>query len=216
LLEPEIKIKEIALDALFDLYAVYNYLNHKKILYAIPYATKPGKCITLGDDNQLFNDKGQPICKAGLAMLKSTLDKQGRRIYHCPIKRTARRNKKVIRVCHRKECPLEHLCEPDSKMGPLVHVAKNIDLRINPEISRDSKRYKELANMRTCCERSNSAKKYGYNLKHARMRVMPYAYCRLAFASILEHSRIWVTQKLEKFDFKKQSVLNFSNNSIIF
>jgi len=200
------KIREAAFDALFDMYPFYHYLVHKDIGYAIPYAREVAKCVTLGQGDQLFTAQGVPICPGGLPMIRSGLDRQGRDVYYCPVKRCGRRNGKIVRLCFREECPLGSLCEPESMIGPCVHVSPTLDVRIHPKIPRGSKRYTEICNMRGCCERSNSMKKHGYQLKNAKMRVMPYAFIRLALISILEHSKIWASQQLATFDPMQNSI----------
>ncbi len=208
-LMPSMKIKKIALDALFDIHAIYDYLSYKDILYAIPYANPPGNCLTLGNDPHLFTDKGLPFCPGGLAMKAAGYDRQNRIMFHCPVKRVARREGKLVRVVHLHECPSGALCEPDSKMGPLVHVSCKINLRIFPKLARYSKEYKKLLAMRTCTERSNSAKKYEYKFKQTRTRVMSYAFCRLTFISILEHSKIWALEKIDQLKKEGKSIIEF-------
>ncbi|MCK6508388.1 hypothetical protein L6R29_00285 [Myxococcota bacterium] len=43
-----------------------------------------------------------------------------------------------------KRSPLGTLCEPNSKMGPFVHIPLGKDLRRFPEIPRDSDLYQKL------------------------------------------------------------------------
>lgn len=195
-------------DALFDANAFYKYLIHKKIFnYAIPYRTKPAACLELGDGRQKFSPEGSPLCPGGLPMRAHGKDAQGRRIYACPIKRLARCNGKKIYVCHSKECPLGRICQPQSSIGPLVHVTSDIDYRIHPPISRGSKEYHELRNLRSSCERSNSMKKYTYLMSQVRTRVMPYAFIRLFLISILEHSKVWVQNALKNPPFNIMELL---------
>ncbi|MFH1821764.1 MAG: hypothetical protein ABH852_04925, partial [Methanobacteriota archaeon] len=60
-----------------------------------------------------------------------------------------------------------------------------------------SKRYKELARLRSGTERSNAAKKETYKMKRRTTRVISYAFIRLALISLLEHSRVWVSKLLD-------------------
>jgi len=195
-------IKEGSFDALYDCYAFYGYLAHNGSDYAIPYNQPPAKCLALGEQGMLFDDKGRPLCPGGLPMIRQMVDKQGRQVYSCPVKRGTHIDGKAVRVVRLDECPLGALCDPKSKLGPLVHVAKDIDLRIHPTVPRGSEKYKELCNARTTCERSNSMKKEGLLMKFTKMRVMSYAHIRLTLVSILEHSLVWARKKLENIDIK--------------
>jgi len=191
---PQAKIKEVSLDSIHDAYAFYQFLFDRKIKYAIPYSKPPGKCTSL--EGVLFNELGVPLCPAGLPMIRHGKDKQGRQVFHCPIKRGSRKGGKYHYVLHRKECPREALCEPKTVIGPILSIAKDIDLRLHPLIPRGSKHYKKLRLMRTCSERSNSMKKENYKLAYDKGRVMPYALIKLTLVSVLEHSRVWAREKL--------------------
>ena len=207
----DLKIKRFCGDAIHDAYAYYNYLCEHKILYSIPYAKQPANCLDLHGNGQLFNSKGVPLCPAGCPMRRLTYNRQGHLIYGCPIKRpTNRKEGRNIRVVYPQECPREALCEPDSKWGPYVRVVPTEDPRIHPIIPRDSREYLELHNLRSSCERSNSMKKERYKLKYTKSRVLPYTFIRTVLASILEHSRVWMTQKLENFKSKvnNQNILD--------
>ena len=129
-------------------------------------------------------------------MLCHGTDRQGRHLYHCPIRRTTHRDGKTVIIDHLDECPLKALCEPDSALGPYVHISPHDDPRIHPNIPRESKEYDELRNIRSCCERSNSIKKDYYKGEKLNTRVMPYAFVRLTLISILEHSRVWAMELL--------------------
>jgi hypothetical protein len=198
-----LEIREASFDALYDLYAFYRYLVHKGIDYAIPYAVPPAKCVALGESGQTFDAEGSPLCPGGLPMVRHALDEQGRRMYHCPVKRGTHRDGKPVRVVRVGECPRGALCEPDSKMGPILHVADDIDCRIHPRIGRGTAKYKELSKARTTCERSNSMKKEALGLGRAKMRVMSYALIRLALATVLEHTRVWARRLLDGMGLPK-------------
>ena len=174
------------------------YLVSRQIAYAIPYAKEPATCLDLANDGRMFTDKGVPICRGGLAMQRHQKDKQGRQVYICPVKRGTHVNGKYTYVAHVEDCPLKCLCEPNSSTGPIVHVHKDIDPRIHPQIPRDSEQYRRLLASRTCTERSNSAKKEAYRMSYTNTRVMSYAYIKLALISLLEHSRVWAAELLEQ------------------
>lgn len=192
----EAKIARTSFDALFDMHPFYEYLVHCQIGYAIPYKQEPARCVLLGHNDIPCSADGIPLCPGGKAMLYHMTDRQGRHMYHCPIKRNTHRNHQEVIVTHLDECPLHALCEPDSKLGPSIYVAPHENPRLHPRIPRESKEYKELRNMRGCCERSNSIKKEYYGADDLNTRVMSYAFIRLTLISILEHSRVRAMQLL--------------------
>jgi len=192
-------LSRASFDALFDMNSFYKYLIHKKIFrYAIPYRIEPAACLELGADRSKFSADGIPLCPGGLPMRYHFKDGQGRRVYSCPVKRLARCHGKKVYLCHEKECPQGRICQPGSPIGPLIHVSADIDPRIHPYVARCSSEYKELRNLRSSCERSNSMKKYTYNMSHVRTRVMPYAFIRLLLMSILEHYKVFSQKILER------------------
>ena len=101
-------------------------------------------------------------------------------------------------LTHAKECPLETLCQPSTKMGPVVYVKTNEDPRLYPPISRKSVRFKELMNLRSGCERSNSVKKVAYKLGRRVCRNATYFLVRLYLISIVEHACVWLSGELDK------------------
>lgn len=202
---PEARLARASFDALFDMYPFYKYLCHCKIRYAIPYKKDPANCVYLGDGKTAFTSQGQPLCKGGLPMIYHLTDRQGRHMYHCPIKRvTHLAGRKYAVAVHIEECPLKALCESDSKLGPYAHVSPGVDPRIHPNVPRESDEFTELRNLRSCCERSNSMKKDYYKAEDLNTRVMSYAFIRLSLISILEHSRVWAKQILDPLRKEKR------------
>lgn len=202
------RIKEVALDAMHDLYATYRYLRGKGIDYAIPLRNKPAACIDLGNSGLLCNEDGKPLCPGNAPMTYVSADKNGRHIYQCPAKRCTHECGKMVRKFRADWCPRGADCQPESKLGPLVHVSCDIDPRLHPNIPRDSPRYTELYNKRSGCERSNSMKKYTHKLGSMRTRVMSYAFIRMALVSVLEHSRVWAAGKLKGVDLQSCDLLS--------
>lgn len=193
----ESKIWRMAFDSLYDMYPFYEYMVHCDYRYAIPYKKEPAACVSLGDGETSFNSQGAPLCPGGAPMRYHLTDRQKRQMYCCPIKRgTHKAGGKYKVAVHLEECPRHALCEPDSHMGPYVHVSPGIDPRIHPSIPRGTKEFKELHDLRSSCERSNSMKKTTYNADDLNSRVMPYSFIRIAIISILEHSRVWAMQIL--------------------
>ena len=137
-------------------------------------------------------------------------NRYGATIYACPVKRPTNRNhKRNIRVLYRDQCPRDALCEPLSKWGPYVSVKPSDDPRIHPSIARDSLEYRKLRLLRSGCERSNSLKKEYFKLKYTKSRVLPYVYIRTILISLLEHSRVWVKEKIKEIDLNGGNILSF-------
>ena len=191
-IEPEASLQYSSYDALYDSVSFYRFLSEYTEGYAIPYRTKPGKCLQLGGTP--CTPEGLPLCSAGAAMRRHGFDKQGRSVFACPAKRLARRDGKKIYLFYPDRCPQGADCEPSQKLGPLCYIASDVDPRVFPSIPRESLLFKELQKMRSSVERSNSAKKYQYHLASARIRVLPHAYARFCFVSLLEHSRVWFAE----------------------
>lgn len=78
------KIKSLSVDAIHDAHAYYKYLVGKKILYAIPYANQPAKCLDI--QGKMVTNQGVPLCPGGLPMRRTTRNRYGENIYACPVK----------------------------------------------------------------------------------------------------------------------------------
>ncbi len=219
-LSPDMKPGTFIGDSIHDAYACYEYLLHRKILYAIPYAHEPSQCLAwpgkpLSQDGSacakeiLVNDKGVPLCPGGLPMRYMNTHRCGHHVYSCPIKRpTNKGGKRGVRNIYLDECPKGCLCEPDSQWGPYCSIKPEDDPRIHPVIPRGSKEYHELLNSRSGCERSNSLKKQYYKLKYRRGRVMVYTFILTAFVSLLEHSSSWVRDDLKDRNINRDNVFD--------
>ncbi len=99
-----------------------------------------------------------------------------------------------IYVAHPQECPLKVLCQPDTKMGPIVTVSPKDDPRLYPLIARGSEKYLQIMNQRSSCERSNSTKKVTYKLGHRPCRSATHYLFRLSMISIIEHAKAWLAE----------------------
>src|SRR5581483_10037670 len=78
------------------------------------------------------NDQGVPLCPAGLPMRLHGYNKNTKKVvYNCPVKRPGRTGGKLVFKVHPKECPRGSLCEPQTVMGPLVHIGIKEDPRMN-------------------------------------------------------------------------------------
>jgi hypothetical protein len=133
-----------------------------------------------------FSDRGVPLCQANVEMTpRGTAGKDCRPLYLCPL-----RANKIAR------CPLAPDGQDDwhctgQKYGPVVTVAPKDDLRLFPQIPRNSARYKKLYRQRSGTERSNFIKKYGQYVLSCRHRRSHLWHIRLAAVAVLQHAKAW-------------------------
>ena len=79
-------------------------------------------------------------------------------------------------------------------MGPVVYVRSDKDPRLYPTIARESDQYERVMNLRTGCERSNSAKKIAHKLGSRPCRSEEHYLVRLYLVSIIEHGKAWLAE----------------------
>ena len=115
-------------------------------------------------------------------------------MYNCPVKRPTHKDGRYIYVSYPQECSFKVLCQPDTNLGPTVYIRTKDDPRLFPPIPRTSPKYKELMNLRTGCERSNSLKKEKYGLGYRPCRSDTHFLVRLYLVSIIEHARAWLAE----------------------
>jgi hypothetical protein len=189
----ELKIEAAALDAGHDATGIYQYLIVNKIKPVIALNERSGLPAATGTA-QSINQQGAPVCMAGLQMRRHGRSTDGRIYYNCPVKRPTHINGKTEWKTHLDACPQGVLCQPETKMGPVVYVRSDKDVRLYPEIERESALYKQIMNQRTGCERSNSTKKVTYHLGNRVSRNSSHYLIRLYLVSILEHARAWLAE----------------------
>jgi hypothetical protein len=139
-----------AFDAAFDAWYVYEHLHREGQgmaggFAAVPFSKK-------GGHKRAFDEKGLPLCKAGLAMpLKSTficrtaLIEHERGRYKCPL---------VFPEATGDPCLINHKNWP--KGGCTTTMATSIGARIRYQLDRESELYKKVYKQRTATERVNS------------------------------------------------------------
>jgi len=150
---------------------------------------------------EVIDENGIPICPGGMKMRRHFYDKKKGRIYYtCPIKRPTHSNGKYCMKTHTSECPRGVLCQPNTKMGPVVYVRTKDDPRLYPPIPRGSDKFKRLMKFRSGCERSNSAKKETYRLGERPCRSAVHFLVRLYLVSIIEHAKAWLAEAKKKLD----------------
>jgi len=180
-------------DAGHDAVGNYDFLLAKQIRPVIALNPRNGMHPKPTGTAQRVNAAGVPLCPAGLEMRRHT-QTQHRIIYNCPVKRPTHDAGKHCWRSHVAECPQKVLCEPESKMGPLVFVRADSDPRFYPQIARDSQLFKEIMHLRSGCERSNATKKIVHHLGHRPCRSAAHFLVRLYLISIIEHAKAWLAE----------------------
>lgn len=196
----DMSIYAASYDAGHDGLGNYSYLLAKNIKPVIALNPRQGQHPKPTGTAEKISKEGIPLCEAGLKMRRHT--KTQERIYfNCPVKRPTHQGKARLHVfqSHVEECPLGVLCQPESKMGPIVYVRCSEDPRYYPDIARDSKEYKDVMAKRSGCERSNSAKKVVYKLGQRPCRSATHFLFRLYLVSILEHAKSWLFEDKKLF-----------------
>jgi hypothetical protein len=194
----DLKIEAVALDSGHDGLGVYEYLKAKQIKAVIALNQRNGHARPTGTPERI-TDLGTPLCPAGLEMRRHAKASNGRIYYNCPVKRPTHILGKTDWKSYLEECPRGVLCQPETKMGPVVYVRSDQDPRLYPEIRRDSPLSKKIMYLRTGCERSNSTKKVTYKLGQRPCRNASHYLVRLYLVSILEHAKAWLAEDRKKY-----------------
>jgi len=106
------------------------------------------------DQNRPRDENGTPICPGGALMWRHGYNKlTGRVVYCCPAKRPGRKGGERGIYVDLAHCPNGQLCEPNTKMGPLVYLPVAEDPRLNPPIARNSAQFVETYKGRSGSER---------------------------------------------------------------
>jgi hypothetical protein len=179
-------------DAGHDAMGIYEYLMDHHIETVIALNPRSGTHPAPTGSAEKVNEEGVPICPGGLLMRRHGYSNVKNRIYYnCPVKRP---NGKREWIAYTQNCPLGVLCNPETKMGPVVYVKRADDPRLYPSVPRSSPRYKKLMNLRSGCERSNSQKKEVYGLGKRPCRSDTHFLVRLYLVSIIEHAKAWLAE----------------------
>jgi hypothetical protein len=188
----DIKIDAAGYDAGHDGRGNYDYLLAKQIQPVIALNPRKGQHPNPTGTAEKFNDKGIPRCPAGLEMRRHGATSNHRIYFNCPVKRPTHEEGKTVWKTHLAECPHQVLCQPASKMGPIVYVRSDQEPRYYPPIPRDSVHVKEIMNLRSGCERSNATKKVVHHLGERPCRSATHFLFRLYLVSIIEHTKAWL------------------------
>lgn len=195
----DISLSAAVYDAGHDGRGNYEYLLAKGIDPVIALNPRHGLPLASG------NADGIPLCPANLPMRRHSTGPNHQLFFNCPVKRPTHLEGKTVWKSHPAECPHQVLCQPETKMGPVVFVRQDSDPRLYPAIARDSAKFKELMKLRSGCERSNSFKKVAHKLDRRPCRSATHYLIRLYLISILEHAKAWLAEdrKLHGDEFEK-------------
>lgn len=204
-------------DGHHDSYAHYRYFAEKDVVPVVPLCENSVKNPAVSAENgkTVFSGDGIPLCPHGKPMRRHIFNKRKQtHVYSCPAKRNTHRGGKSVYVFHAGDCPQKADCLTGSSLGPFVYVKQETDPRLYPPIPRNSKKYKEIMNLRSGSERLNS-----FNDAHVPDRSCRDArrtLVRLAFANIVKHAVIRFIEHTKKIPVKDavrqqfDKIMNFS------
>ena len=128
-------------DAGHDALGIYEYLVDAEITPVIALNPRSSEHPLPTGTAKQVSGEGIPLCPAGIPMRRISHNaKRLSTYYNCPVKRPTHQGGKYTMVTHASECPLGTLCQPSTKMGPVVYVKTNEDPRLYPPIRRKSAR----------------------------------------------------------------------------
>jgi hypothetical protein len=188
------QLRTVVYDAGHDSLGIYQYLQDRQLQPVIVLNPRCGAAPNPSGTAQQLNEKGLPVCPAGLVMRRHSAGEQHRIYYNCPVKRPTHVAGKTVWKSYVQECPHQVLCQPDTKMGPLVYVRSDSDPRWYPPIPRDSAEFKRLLALRSGCERSNAVKKVTHKLNRRVCRSASLFLVRLTLISVCEHAKAWLAE----------------------
>lgn len=150
------------------------------------------------NDNIARDQQGRPLCKGNIPMRLHQKDEHAGKTSHCcPAKYLGRTNGKPEYKVDMERCPLGALCEPQSSLGPYIHLYSKHNYRLNTEVVRGSEEYEELYKQRTCPERLFSQQ------ESVGLKQDAYRRCHLFYLSTLAfclgvHAKAWVKHRREQ------------------
>lgn len=179
-------------DAGYDAEAFYKLHQEHKVCPVIPLAKEEVQTPTCAQGLPR-DSEGRPLCPGNLPMRlhQRDLGKQ-KLLYNCPVKRPGREEGKFIFRVHQEECPLGALCEPQTVMGPLVHIRLGKDPRMDLVIPRGSAEFEELYKDRTSTERYNSTVKSKGRMAQGAYRRKHFVFTMAVLHAIEKHAMAWV------------------------
>ena len=121
-------------------------------------------------------------------------NKKGHIAFFCPAKYMGRTKGKPTFKVNLEACPLGTLCEPDTKMGPLVYLPFEENPRLNTAIPRGSDLFKQLYNQRSGTERFFSRLQIKGSKERPYRREHLFGIAVLA-DSLTAHAMAWVKKR---------------------
>jgi len=188
-------IRTVVYDSGHDSLGIYAYLQDRQMQPVIVLNPRGGASPKPSGTAAQLNDKGVPLCPAGVVMRRHGVGDHHRIYYNCPVKRPTHEAGKTVWKAHVQECPHQVLCQPETKMGPLVYLRADSDPRFYPPIARDSAEFKRLLALRSGCERSNAVKKVTHKLNRRVCRSASLYLIRLTLVSVIEHGKAWLSEE---------------------
>jgi hypothetical protein len=186
-----IGISTAVLDTGHDSDANHRYLRSRNIRPVIPLSSNVPAAHPERPEISLSRN-AIPLCQANVEMASWGTGGTGRPLFVCPVKAN-----KLDR------CPLapkdpgaepNWVCQPNTQLGPSLHLKTDDAPRLFPEISRNSAGFAKLYATRTTCERSNSTKKETYNLLDCHHRRKSFWLIRLYQMALLQHATAWISE----------------------
>ena len=171
-----------------DSEANHAYLRERGILPVIPIR-KNAPDVHPERKEVRLSPRAVPMCQAHVEMYPWGTSGPHSPQFVCPVK-----------AGKLKRCPIapkaepNWRCDPKTRLGPTIHLRTDKHPRLFPIIARNSPRFHRLYAKRTASERSNSMKKRALALQRCQHRRHSFWLCRLYFAALLQHAKVWATE----------------------
>lgn len=184
-LYPEFQMSAFLADAAMDNYPTYSLLHEWEIPAIIDLNSHTNKRSSIGDIT--FDQKGTPICPAGLPMVywgKWDQTFHTRIKFRCPS------------AAHKScTCPLNECCNK-KPYGRVFYTHSKEDLRLYPRIPRQSRTFKKLFKQRTATERINKQVLVDHGLETMKLRTKHRNFFYTVMACIDIHLKAQVSVSL--------------------
>ena len=188
------QLKTVVYDSGHDSRGIYQYLQDRQITPVIVLNPRAGTRPKPSGTATQLNAQGRPLCPAGLVMRRHSAGPHQRSYYNCPVKRPTQQQGQTVWQAHVTECPHQVLCQPETKMGPLVYLRADSEPRYYPPMARDAAEFKRLLALRSGCERSNAVQKVTHKLNRRVCRSAALYLMRLSLISVCEHAKAWLAE----------------------
>lgn len=187
-----LKLAHGLFDAGYDATAFYRLnlaLDIKPVIALARPASSSNEGVELDSD-------GVPLCVGGARMKRHNFNAAtGKVCWHCPAKYAGREQGKQVRKVDLGRCPLGVLCEPETKMGPLVHLSVEDDPRLSGPVTRGTERWKALYKKRSGAERVFAS--FKHRGPQGRVKRQEHLLVNLMGQSIVKHALVWAQEHLK-------------------